>query len=262
MSRRPALGRPFDPSVPSNRYVLVATPAIGTIAGVIALLRSETLFDSARWGFWAAGAAFLAWALARELHPDRTWVATVASLVAPLGVLAGNPSLFAVAVILLVARAVAGTTGRSMRSPDAVLFSAVGIAAGFNLAAPGVLATGAVGMAFVAVKDRRGRTWAVTVALVYLAAAVVTGFMAEAPASTDAESTMLVIGVAFGLVTLLGPDAVEVGADRKGMTIEPKRVRTARAVALLSASAAVITTDPAATLPAFAALAATALRPR
>jgi hypothetical protein len=260
--KRPAMSRPMDVSFPSNRFILIATPAIGTIAGLVGLISGETLLDSAGWGISTGGAGFLAWAIGRELHPDRAWVATVATVVAPWGVLIARPDLISAAVVMLVARALADTTGRAFRPSDVILFGIVGGIAVFRDPAPGVLAVGAIGLTLVALWSDRGRTWsAVTVAL-YVAGASAAAFVADAVTPSDEGWVVLAAGTVVGLITLTGPGSVAVGTDRAGGTIRSDRVRVARLLTFLMAAAATPTADPAVMFPVFAALAATAIHPR
>lgn len=252
----------MDPSYPSNVLILIATPVIGAIAGAVALIAGETLLDSARWGISAGGSGFLAWTIGRELHPDRAWIATVAAFGAPWGVLVARPDLISVAVVLLVTRSLADTTGRALRPADVILLSVVGGFAVFRDPAPGVLAVGALGLTLVALWSERGRTWAAVAAALYVVGASLSAFFADTVAPSDAGWVVLVAGAVAGFAALAGPGVVTVGTDRTGGTIRGERVRTARLVALLMAAAATPTADPAVMFPVFAALAATAIRPR
>jgi len=257
----PALGRPFDVALPSNRFVLIATPVIGSIAGLIALIRSEPLADAVGWGFAAGGAGFLAWTIARELHPDRVWVATLAAVIAPFGVALSHPDLLGSAVVLLVTRAVAGTTGRSMRGADVVLFAAVGIPVAFRASGPGLLFVGAVGLLASARWAERNSSMHLLVAAIYLVAAVASAVGAEVRSLDDADGIILGIGMLAGLVSLLGPKHVASGCDRAGSAIAPNRVRSARLIALTAAGLASIAVAPGSLAPVWAALIATAITP-
>ena len=256
----PALTRPMDLRFPSNRFVLIATPVAGVVAGIVGLVRGESLATAAAWGVGAGGSAFLAWAIARELQPDRAWVATVATVLAPLGLVWHEPDLLASAVVLLVARAVAGTTGRWMRAADLALFAVVAAPVAFRPSGLGMLGVGAIGLALTAVWDRRWVVPLVTAAL-YTAGAV-TSALRHDHSLLDGEPLLLLwIGGAAGVVSLLGPSRVEAGTDRRDGTIRPHRVRIARLGALVAATAVSITYEPAAMAPVWAALIATALRP-
>jgi hypothetical protein len=261
MRANPALGRPFDFSLPSNRFILIATPIIGAFAGLLALIRAETLADAFGWGFATGGAAFLAWAIGRELHPDRIWVATVAAFVAPWGVLLAEPDLLGSAVVLLVARAVVGTTGRSMRGADVVLFAAVGVPVAFRASGPGLLLLGALGLFASGMWTQRNRSLHLLTAAIYLAAGVAALFGAEMRSFETADSIVLGLGVFAGLISLLGPTQVAASCDRIGAQIAPSRVRMGRLIAVLAAAAASFSVAPASLGPVWAALMVTAIKP-
>jgi hypothetical protein len=251
----------MDLAYPSNRFILIATPVIGSIFGAVALLRSETFGDAVGWGFSSGGAAFLAWTIARELHPDRIWVATVATLVAPLGVLLVRPDLWAAAVVLLVTRAVAGTTGRGMRVADVALLGTVAAIAATRDAGPFVVGVGVVGLLLVARWSERGRRNALAAAGLYVVAATISAFFSGISSVSTEGWIVLGVGVALGVIAASGPRRVSIGTDRPGGTIDPGRVRAARLIALLSAGLATVAVDPATLLPVWVALGATALRP-
>jgi hypothetical protein len=259
MALRSGITRGFDLSYPGNRFVLMATPAIGIVAGVITLALGEGWAAGFRNGFAAGGAAFLAWALTRELHPDHTGLAALAALVAPLGIIRTGPDLLAAALVLLGARVVAGTTGRVLRWFDVGLFLVVSGPVAFRASGPGVLTTTAVALGIVlARQERRRLETAVTVfALAGLAVYSWTRF----DFAFDLDPWFIVPAL-LGLVALAGPGRVEVGTDRQGGTISPHRVGAARAYTWIAAAAAALALEPAALAPVWAALAATGLRPR
>lgn len=259
----PALSRPFDVRLASNRFVLLATPAIGALTGGVALIRSESPLESGWWGLSTAGAAFLAWAITRELHPDRAELAVAAALVAPAGLLWGRSDLLAAATVLIVARAVGGTTGRSMRGADVALVAAVGLPVVTRASGAGALGVGAAGLALSAVWHRRRRGHHLVGAAMYLAGATTSLLRADdfgLPTSSD--WVLVWLGVAAGLLALLGPRTVVSQTDREGGgVISATRIRLARLVAAAAATAVALSFDPAAMAPVWAALLVVALRP-
>jgi hypothetical protein len=214
------------------------------------------------WGISGGGATFLAWAIARELHPDRPWVATVAALAAPLGLLLARPDLWNCALVLLFSRAIAGTTGRGMRPADVILFGVVGALAGWRDPGPVTLAVGVVGLVLTAVWVARGRTEAVVTAGLFGMGAALAALAADPLAPSTRSWTVVMIGLVIGLTALIGPDRIMVGTDRVGGRVESVRVRTARAGALLAATAVHPLADPGVMFPVWAALAAVVLHPR
>ena len=259
MRIRLGLLRPFDFSTASNRFVLLATPAVGIAAGITSLVTGSDWGEAFRNGFGAGGCTFLAWAISRELHPDRPELATVAALLSPLSLLRGDPDLLASGVVLLVCRVVAGTTGRGLRWADLGLIAAVAIPLAWRAVGPGVLTVSAVALAATLAARERG--WrpllATSIAVAGAAAFAWTRFK-----SAGSIDLWLAIPVALGLVSLVGPRRVIVDTDRAGGVISPVRVRAARAAALLAAAAAALTSGPEALSATWAALAVVALRPR
>jgi hypothetical protein len=259
MALRSGITRGFDLSYPSNRFVLVATPALGMVAGLITLIAGGGWSAGIRNGFAAGGAAFLAWALARELHPDHPGVAALAALVAPLGVLRGGPDLLAAAVVLLGARVVAGTTGRVLRWVDVAVFVVVATPVAFRASGPAVLTTAALALAMVLTRQNRRRLeTAVTVAV--LAGLATLAWIRFDPAFE--VDPWLIAPALLGLAALVGPGRVKVGTDREGGIISPNRVRAGRGVAWIAAAGAALALQPAAMAPVWAAVAATGVKPR
>ncbi|MCJ7725459.1 MAG: hypothetical protein MUP76_03615, partial [Acidimicrobiia bacterium] len=80
--RNSGIGRPIDPRYPSNRFILIVAPLAG-LAWRVWKLASEGDWSPAVGRALVAGmATFLAWAIARELDPDRPWTAGVAAVLA------------------------------------------------------------------------------------------------------------------------------------------------------------------------------------
>lgn len=264
MFRSPALGRPLDWAYPSNRFILLATPLVGCIAGLAALVAGDGLGDAVGWGFSAGGAAFLGWAMTREVHPDRPWSAAIAVVVAPLGLLLGPVDLLATATVMLLARAVAGTTGRSLRPADLVLLGAVGGPVVWRATGPAVLGIGAVALVVVAVADRHRPLLAWVAAAAFGAGAVTSVFIVSPPFGfVAADAWLVAVGVAFGIAAIVGTGPMRSVEDRAGgAVLETRRVRTARMLSLLAVVLAAGVTEPAAMAPVWAALVATGVRPR
>lgn len=140
MRFRSHLGRPLDLG---NRWNL-AIAVLSVLAGVAGLVFGTAGDEGSWFPVRAAGATFLAWALGRELDPDRQVSAMVAGLGGMGWALAGLPTaLLPMAALLLAARLVAETTGRRPLASDlgamvvlaaVTSFTRVGWVAGFGLA--------------------------------------------------------------------------------------------------------------------------------
>jgi hypothetical protein len=107
--------RPLDPTDPWNRAVLALT-GLAAVAGAYLTLAQgrEPLL-----AIEAAGYTFLAWALARELDPDRQVTAIVLAVLAGVWVLLGYGTVLLPFVgLLMTARIVVETTGRRPLATD------------------------------------------------------------------------------------------------------------------------------------------------
>lgn len=258
MSLKSGITRGLDVSYPSNRFVLAATPGVGIVAGLATLIAGDGWGAAVANGFSAGGITFLAWTVARELHPDRAWLATVAALVGPFVLLLGEPDLLAAAVVMLTARIVAATTGRPLYWVDVAVVAAVAVPVAVRATGPGVLSVSAVALfAIVPLQDRRR--------LELVAAAVLlAGLAAYSWTRVDFgfdPAPWAFVAAGLGAIGLLGPTRVEVGCDREGGVIVPRRVRAARAVALASLVLTATMAPPEALAPAWAGVAVLALRP-
>lgn len=127
------LGRPFDLSKTSNRIgvfgpVLVA---FGSLGWDIATGSSPEFLEAVR----ASIAAFLAWAIARELDPDRPNTATISMVLAGLAGVVGpwEVALLISAAALLGLRVLTGTVGGELKPLDLVVLVGLAIFAGTRI---------------------------------------------------------------------------------------------------------------------------------
>jgi hypothetical protein len=117
--------RPLDPSDPWNRAVLALTAVAGVAGAYLAFAADREPFLAVE----AAGYTFLAWALTRELDPDRQVSAVI------LAVLAGAWAILGYGIVLLpfagllaAARLVVETTGRRPLPTDLAVLAVVATA--------------------------------------------------------------------------------------------------------------------------------------
>ena len=260
MALRSGITRAFDFGDSGNRFILGWTPLVGVVAGVATLAVGDGWGESFRNGVGAGGAGFLAWAITRELHPDHRGVAVFAALLAPLGLLRSDPDLLAAAVVLLVSRVVAGTTGRALRWFDLGLVAVVSLPVAWRTTGAGVLTAAAVALACTIPVQSRHRAEFLAVTLLLFGAAIGAVIGSEFGYEID---PWFIAPAILGAIGLLGPARVVVGTDRSGGVISPIRVRGARLFALVAAVAAGIAGAPgAAMVPVWSALAVVGLRPR
>jgi hypothetical protein len=254
---RSGLARGFDFGLTSNRYVLILTPVAGVIAGVVTLIFGGGWWKGIWNGFLSGGSFFVAWALARELHPDRAGVAVVAPLLAPFGLLVEGPHLPAAGLAVLVARIAVGTTGLPLERADMVVIVGLGVGCLWVDSAPGLLLPSALMVAVIAPLYRDGRREMLQAAgLLGLL-----GLISLPSAATQPSGLLLLAGSALGALSILGPVRVDTKTDATDEEIRAGRVRGARFYALAAAAAAAITSDPMGLAPVWAVLAVSGLRP-
>lgn len=139
-----AIGRPLDPSYPSNRVAVIGAVLAGIGFGLYNLIASEALPSSA---FAAAMAVFLAWAVGREIDPDNVRTSAVAMVGAAVFSLVASPSLLLGAGVLIGTRLASGTVGLKLKSIDTVVVISLAALLGsgvITLAAVPLLAIGIV----------------------------------------------------------------------------------------------------------------------
>lgn len=127
------LGRPFDLSKTSNRISLFGPllVGLGSFGADMATGNSLEYLEAV----WASITAFLAWATARELDPDRPHTATLAMGLAGLAAIAGlwEIPLVISAAALLGLRVLVGTVGGDLRSGDLVVFVVLAVIGGTRI---------------------------------------------------------------------------------------------------------------------------------
>jgi hypothetical protein len=132
--------RPIDPESPWNRTVLALSVVAGIIGAYFTLAEDADTFLAIE----AGGTAFLSWALARELDPDRQVPALVLSVIGGAWALFGPATaILPFTALLMTARLVVETTGRRPLRTDLaglalvatlVSFTPLGWVMGFGLA--------------------------------------------------------------------------------------------------------------------------------
>lgn len=121
--RYSSIARPLEVRYRTNLAVLILLPLIAIgLTGFESVYRATPLPEAVATGVTGALAAFLAWALTRELDPDRNPAAFVAmGLSVAASVFGFGPGLFAAAVVLMSVRVVVRTVGPPARTSDLAL---------------------------------------------------------------------------------------------------------------------------------------------
>ena len=218
------IGRTIDLRYRSNRIVVAGTVAAAGVAAIREYLSDAPNFIDA--GMVGVG-AFLAWALSREIDPDRPTTATLAMVIAAALGLVAPPAGLAAAVLMLAMRVIVGSVGTHVRLVDTLV-----IAGSAALAATSPAGLPVAGAAAYALLRRRHR----------LAAALVVGAFAVAfllvgpELDLEVPSSALVLGLsalAMAGLLWLQPGHVAASADN-GSPIDADHVAAARRTLLAS----------------------------
>jgi hypothetical protein len=238
------VARPLDFSYAGNLWIAAA--AVGTFLAVLLWfgLAADKAPDwlGADW-ISAAGAAalaglgtFLAWAIGRELDPDRPAAAVLASLLAIAGMLVlGPPGIGACFVVLLAVRVLNRTTGVPATPPDGVLLLGLGVWIALDggwiyLVAP---CAALLGDGLLA-RELRRFVWALAGAVASFGLLYVLGGpeVPLAAASSPEAAVVAVLAALLLLPTMRGAGDVQSVGDAGGRPLEPVRVRAGQALAL------------------------------
>jgi len=235
------IGRPLDFRHRSNRFVVIAAglAGLGTLAWGWSVGRDEVVLLS----FRVAVSVFLAWAIGRELDPDDTNPAAVATVVVLPLVALGPPSLSSSAAALIAVRIVVRTTGRSLQWIDGVVLIAAAAYLGTQSQTWPALAAVilAVGIDRFVTPPGPARTlWFSAV----MAMAALVGAMAFStpPASTQpSRPEWIVIGVtlAAALLALVTTRPPRSRGDSRDESLSQPRLRFGRMLVLLLVMAAI-----------------------
>lgn len=229
--------RLFDPRLASNRFVFVAFCGVLAVVFTVDAAGAGTSSQAAAAAIGASFSVFLAWAIARELDPDRPVAASAAAVLALPILLTGEPRLGAVVAVLFAVRILAGTTGRAPTALD--LLWLPGVAAYGAISPGGVVAglalAGALALGAAAPGHRRAPALA---AAIVAAGAVVGVALARATIGPDPELPTAAQWGVMGLAAFAATAAllrVAIPTSRCDLSGEPLsrvRVRNARLLAV------------------------------
>jgi hypothetical protein len=234
-----ALGRiPIDPSYPTTLAISALTLVVAIAGAILRLLSGAAPLESALWGIGAGLVVFLTWALGRELDPDHDLSAFVGTGLAIIALLIfDRPSLLVIVWLLMILRIVNRTVGLPARPLDSLGVLGLGAwlvwqgdwmvglatAAGFLL--DGLLSPPLRRHLFVS-----GLAFVATLVL-----SIFHGDMAMESGPTTAVVIAAVVMAGLFLVVIATSREAEAVGDAKGKPLNPRRVRAAQVLALLTA---------------------------
>jgi hypothetical protein len=166
-----ALGRSIDLEYKSNLIAVVGALAAAVLFGSYNLIATAPLQTS--WVGAGIG-AFLAWAIARELDPDRPTSATNAIAVSTLVSLVAPPSLLTALGVLIGARLVTGSANVEMGRFDPVVVVGLGALLGAGRTSPAAVPVLLAGIVIFGDRSRRSIVIAVLTAVAAAASMIVT----------------------------------------------------------------------------------------
>ena len=146
--RYTSIGRSLDPSLATNRAVLILVPLAAVLGAIVRWGDGAGIGQVVQAALWFAGVAFGSWALARELYPDdnpAAFMSMAAGLLAALAV--DSAGLLVVFATLGLVRIVNRSTGLPARKSDSAILMVLAIVVVYTTGSPlfGLVA----GLAFI-----------------------------------------------------------------------------------------------------------------
>lgn len=227
------VGRTLDPRNPTVQFALVVA---GAGAVLVWLLDTDDLGRAVATGL----ATFAAWAIARELDPDRPRAAGAAAVLTPLVVLlVGTPAPAALFVTLFTTRVLVRTTGLPPKSTDLAVI-AIGATAFAHTAwgwAAGIL------LAFAIVRDvalpgeppLNAGLWGAALAVGVTARVALADQLGVWEMPSAAAWLTLVLGL-VGAAVVVRPVPVLALGDFTNRPLEPGRLREGALFGILTAA--------------------------
>ena len=127
-----ALARPVEPKYATNLAVMILVPLIAISLFVWSLTGEAGLTSALRIGIFGALAAFLTWALGREMDPDHNATAFIAMALAVLAAALGYGfDLLTLAALLFAVRVVNRTVGPQAKLGDVITLVLLNLGAVF-----------------------------------------------------------------------------------------------------------------------------------
>lgn len=233
-----ALGRPIDPSYPTNRAIVLLSVAAALVGAIAQLVGGMALLPSIVWGASAGLSVFLGWALARELDPDHDLSAFVGAGLTMIGLLlSGLPSLLVLLWLMLALRIIDRTVGLPVRPLDSLALLGLGgwLAWQGNWVAGLVTAVALLLDGLLSPPLRyhlllSGVALAVTAALL-----IFQGGIAPASELTRPAVLVAVLLAALFAIVIATTRELRTKGDVTGEPLNPRRIQAAQILALFTA---------------------------
>ncbi|WP_300531865.1 hypothetical protein [Maricaulis sp.] len=263
-----SIARPLEPNYPTNLAVLILLPVAAGIVGFSAWeFRDASLMQAAAAGGEGALVAFLAWALGREIDPDRNETAFVGMALAVAAIAIGwSPAVWTLALALMSTRIVNRSVGQPAKASDLVLVLGLAAAAVFR---DGIWLMGAIFALAVIFDVMLDRTRVLSLIFAFLGVGLSVFVLVErggepmalieaglAAVEIEWMITTGIVAAIFALMLLSLP-AVESVGDATGAPLDRIRIRAGGLITLVAVFAALAEGQEAvlSTLPIWAVIA-------
>ncbi len=225
------IGRPVQPRYPTNKAILIATLAIAVVATAASWWLGQDV-SPWRFGLLTAIGGFLAWALARELDPDRPWTAFGATAIASGAAFAtGPPALGLAFAALLCLRIINRTPGPEATVLDRFLIGGLAMYLAFG-GAWYVPVLAATAFALDALQCERPRLAWASAGLLAIGAGVVVWFRPPSPPAWF-EPWAIVPAILAGVALWQANRSVASVCDHDGTPLHATRVQWSIAFAVM-----------------------------
>jgi hypothetical protein len=235
-----SIGRPLDPSYPTNKAVLLLMPVAAVLGATVAWYGGGDLLQVFQEALLFSLVLFGAWALARELDPDdnpAAFISVACAMVVALTV--DSPGVLIVFVTLGLVRIVNRSTGLTARRLDSMVVTALSIAVVYLTESP--LFGAVAALAFIldgSLKDPQRQQWLYGLVclggtIVYMVDHDISPGHLRAPDELIGWLTVLFLLI-FALDTALTRTVRSTG-DVGGRPLDVNRVRGGMAVGLCAA---------------------------
>ncbi len=235
---RSSIGRRVDPGYPTNRAVLLLLPVAGMIGTALSLTNHESLPHILGAAVSTAGAAFIGWALARELSPDDEYAAFGSmALAVAVSLAVPHTSVMLPLVTMMLCRLVNRSVGLPPTALDSVAVFVLGGIVAYAAHSPAIAGLMAIAYALDALiappLRRQGIFAAASVLLGIVLSMTRGGSFSYIPGNVR---WLLVVIAAMYLAVVMATRRIHSTDDSAAAPLSLVRVRAAMRLGLLAAS--------------------------